>query len=132
MEFATRSIHIGQRPDPSTGATIPPIFLSTTFTQTAQGEHQGYEYSRSGKPNPERLGGMLASLEEGEACAAFSSGLAASAAVFQTLQLFREMASWADTIFMGAPAVCWNRCFGRGDGGGLCRRCFTHRLTPEP
>ena len=85
MEFATRSIHVGQRPDPSTGATIPPISLSTTFTQAAPGEHKGYEYSRSGNPTRDGLEECLASLEEGEACAAFSSGLAASAAVFQSL-----------------------------------------------
>ena len=86
MEFATKSIHIGQRPDPSTGATIPPVCLSTTFTQTAPGEHQGYEYSRSANPTRNGLEECPASLEEGAACAAFSSGLAASAAVFQTLR----------------------------------------------
>ncbi len=85
MEFATRSIHVGQRPDPVTGATIPPISISTTFTQAAPGEHKGYEYSRSGNPTRDGLEACLASLEEGAACAAFSSGLAASAAVFQSL-----------------------------------------------
>jgi cystathionine beta-lyase/cystathionine gamma-synthase len=85
MEFSTRSIHVGQRSEPVTGATIPPIFLSTTFTQSAPGEHQGYEYSRSGNPTRDALEECLASLEEGEACAAFSSGLAASAAVLQSL-----------------------------------------------
>jgi cystathionine gamma-lyase len=85
MEFATRSIHVGQRPDRVTGATIPPISLSTTFTQAAPGEHKGYEYSRSGNPTRDALEECLASLEEGAACAAFSSGLAASAAVFQSL-----------------------------------------------
>jgi cystathionine gamma-lyase len=86
MKFATRSIHVGQRPEPVTGATIPPIFLSTTFTQAAPGEHKGYEYSRSGNPTRDALEKCLASLEEGEACAAFSSGLAASAMVFQSLR----------------------------------------------
>jgi cystathionine gamma-lyase len=86
MEFATRSIHVGQRPEPVTGATIPPIFLSTTFTQSAPGEHKGYEYSRSGNPTRDALEECLASLEEGEACAAFSSGLAAGAALLQSLR----------------------------------------------
>lgn len=85
MEFSTRSIHVGQHSEPVTGATIPPIFLSTTFTQSAPGEHQGYEYSRSRNPTRDALEECLASLEEGEACAAFSSGLAASAAVLQSL-----------------------------------------------
>ncbi len=86
MEFATRAIHVGQDPEPATGATIPPIFLSTTFTQKAPGEHKGYEYSRTRNPTREALEACLASLEEGEACAAFSSGLAASAAVLQSLR----------------------------------------------
>ncbi len=85
MEFSTRSIHVGQHPEPVTGATIPPVFLSTTFTQSAPGEHKGYEYSRSRNPTRDALEECLASLEEGEACAAFSSGLAASAAVLQSL-----------------------------------------------
>ncbi len=86
MEFATRSIHVGQSPEPGTGATIPPVFLSTTFSQAGPGQHKGYEYSRSGNPTRQAFEECLASLEEGEACAAFSSGLAASAAVLQSLR----------------------------------------------
>ena len=85
MEFATRSIHVGQGPEAATGATIPPVFLSTTFTQAGPGQHKGYEYSRTRNPTRDALEECLASLEEGEACAAFSSGLAASAAVLQSL-----------------------------------------------
>ena len=86
MEFATRSIHVGQDPEPVTGATVPPVSLSTTFTQAAPGQHKGYEYSRSGNPTRGRLEECLASLEEGAACAVFASGLAASTAVFQSLR----------------------------------------------
>lgn len=86
MNFNTRSIHTGQRPDPTTGATIPPISVSTTFTQAAPGEHKGYEYARTNNPTRAALEECLASLEEGESCAAFSSGLAATAAVFQSLR----------------------------------------------
>jgi cystathionine beta-lyase/cystathionine gamma-synthase len=85
MEFETRAIHRGQAPDPSTGATIPPLYLSTTYTQAAPGEHLGYDYARSNNPTRASLEECLASLEGGEACAAFASGLAACSAVFDTL-----------------------------------------------
>ena len=86
MEFETRAIHTGQEPDPSTGATIPPLYLSTTYTQRALGEHLGYDYSRSGNPTRDGLESCLASLEGGEACAAFASGLAACSSILDTLQ----------------------------------------------
>lgn len=86
MKFSTRAIHVGQEADPATGSTIPPIHLSTTFTQTAPGEHKGYEYSRSQNPTRKALEQCLASLEEGEDCAAFASGLAATTTVFQALE----------------------------------------------
>jgi cystathionine gamma-lyase len=86
MKFETRAIHAGQAPDPSTGATIPPIHITTTYTQAAPGEHKGFEYSRTQNPTRQRLEECLAALEEGEACAAFSSGLAATSAVFQSLR----------------------------------------------
>jgi cystathionine gamma-lyase len=85
MRFATRAIHTGQEPEPVTGATIPPVFFTTTYTQAAPGQHKGYEYSRSQNPTRGALEQCLASLEEGEACAAFASGLAASATVLQAL-----------------------------------------------
>jgi cystathionine beta-lyase/cystathionine gamma-synthase len=86
MEFETRAIHAGQEADPSTGATIPPLYLSTTYTQRAPGEHLGYDYSRSRNPTRDNLESNLASLEGGEACAAFASGLAACSAILDTLQ----------------------------------------------
>jgi cystathionine gamma-lyase len=86
MKFSTRAIHVGQEPDPVTGSTIPPIHLSTTYTQAAPGQHKGYEYSRSQNPTRKALEECLASLEEGEECAAFSSGLAATTTVFQSLE----------------------------------------------
>jgi cystathionine beta-lyase/cystathionine gamma-synthase len=86
MRFETRAIHVGQDPDSSTGATIPPLYLSSTYTQTAPGETHGYDYARSGNPTRDNLEACLASLEGGEACAAFSSGLAACSAILDTLQ----------------------------------------------
>ena len=86
MKFETRAIHAGQDPDASTGATIPPIHLTTTYTQAAPGENKGFEYSRTQNPTRQRLEECLAALEEGEACAAFSSGLAATNAILQSLR----------------------------------------------
>ncbi len=86
MRFSTKAIHVGQKPDPATGATIPPIHLTSTYTQELPGRHKGFEYSRSNNPTRSALEQCLASLEEGEACAAFSSGIAAAAAVLQTLR----------------------------------------------
>jgi len=86
MRFSTKAIHIGQEPDPATGATIPPLHLTSTYTQELPGRHKGYEYSRSNNPTRAALERCLASLEEGEACAAFSSGMAAATAVLQTLR----------------------------------------------
>src|SRR5215207_11533013 len=83
--FATRAIHAGQAPDPATGATIVPIYATSTFTQAAPGDHKGYEYSRSGNPTRTALETCLASLEEGERGLAFASGLAATTAVFAGL-----------------------------------------------
>lgn len=85
-DFSTRAIHAGQPPDPTTGATIPPISLSSTFTQHAPGEHKGYEYARSGNPTRTALEQALASVEGGEACAAFASGLAATTTILMSLK----------------------------------------------
>src|SRR5213075_2942195 len=83
--FATRAIHAGQGPDPATGATIVPIYATSTYTQAGIGQHKGYEYSRSGNPTRTALETCLAALEGGEKGLAFASGLAATTAVFQAL-----------------------------------------------
>jgi cystathionine gamma-lyase len=83
--FATRAIHAGQDADPATGATVVPIYATSTYTQAAPGQHKGYEYSRSGNPTRTALESCLAALEGGERGLAFASGLAASTAVVQAL-----------------------------------------------
>lgn len=83
--FETRAIHAGQDPDPVTGAVVPPVSLSTTFAQSAPGEHGGYEYSRSGNPTRRALEECLASLEGAAHGLAFASGLAAEDALLRTL-----------------------------------------------
>lgn len=83
--FETRAIHSGQPPDPATGATIVPIYATSTFTQSAPGQHKGYEYSRTANPTRTALETALAALEDGDCGLAFASGLAATTAVFAAL-----------------------------------------------
>jgi cystathionine gamma-lyase len=94
--FSTQAIHAGQDADPATGATVVPIYATSTFTQEAPGQHRGYEYSRSGNPTRSALETCLAALEGGERGLAFASGLAATTAVFSTLRPGDEIATAAD------------------------------------
>jgi len=83
--FETRAIHAGQDPDPVTGSVVPAVHLATTYRQQAVGEHQGFEYSRSGNPTRASLERQLASLEGARYGAAFASGLAAEDVVLRAL-----------------------------------------------
>src|ERR1700685_3327926 len=94
--FSTRAIHDGQEADPTTGATVVPIYATSTFTQEAPGRHKGYEYSRSGNPTRTALETCLAALEGGERALAFASGLAATTAVLSTLRPGDEVVAAAD------------------------------------
>ena len=85
--FETLAVHAGHSVDPSTGAVVAPIHLSTTYERDADGSYpHGYLYSRNNNPNRNSLEAALAALEGGTSGAAFSSGLAAVTAVFQGLQ----------------------------------------------
>ncbi len=83
--FSTRAIHAGQRPDPTTGAVMTPVYLTSTYVQEAPGVHKGYEYSRTHNPTRNALQDNIASLEGGRHGLAFGSGLAATHAVFSML-----------------------------------------------
>ncbi|NJO41566.1 MAG: aminotransferase class I/II-fold pyridoxal phosphate-dependent enzyme [Cyanobacteria bacterium CRU_2_1] len=86
MNLETLAIHAGRPPDSATGAVTPPIFLSTTFERDIDGSYpQGYHYIRDNNPNRTMLERCLAALEGGEAAAAFASGSAATASIFQAL-----------------------------------------------
>ncbi len=84
--FATRCIHAGQSPDPTTGAIMPPVSLSSTYVQESPGVHRGYEYSRSHNPTRYAYERCVADLEGGSRGFAFASGLAATATLLDTLQ----------------------------------------------
>ncbi len=75
--FSTRAVHVGQGPDPATGAVVQPIHMATTFAQQGVGKHHGFEYSRTGNPTRGALEECLAALEEAKHCLAFASGLGA-------------------------------------------------------
>jgi cystathionine beta-lyase/cystathionine gamma-synthase len=77
MHFATKAIHEGTQPDPTTGALMTPIYMTSTYLQDAPGETRGYDYTRAGNPNFTGLEKVLASLEEAKYATIFSSGLGA-------------------------------------------------------
>src|SRR5262245_4399151 len=83
--FATRAIHAGQYPDPSTGAIMMPIYATSTYVQESPGVHKGYEYSRSQNPTRMAYERCAADLENGTAGFAFASGLAATATILELL-----------------------------------------------
>jgi cystathionine gamma-lyase len=83
--FATRAIHAGQQPDPSTGAIMQPIYATSTYVQKSPGVHQGYEYSRTQNPTRQALERCMADLESGRFGFSFSSGMAATGTVLELI-----------------------------------------------
>jgi len=75
--FSTRAVHVGQGPDPATGAVVQPIHMATTFAQQGVGKHKGYEYGRTANPTRKALEECLAALEGVKHCLAFASGMGA-------------------------------------------------------
>lgn len=84
--FETRAIHAGQQPDPSTGAIMTPVYLTSTFVQESPGKHKGYEYARTSNPTRKAYEQCLANLESGKFGLAFASGCAATTTVVQLLK----------------------------------------------
>jgi len=84
--FATRAIHAGQVPDPTTGAIMTPIYATSTYVQASPGVHKGFDYARSRNPTRDALEECVASLENGFAGFAFASGLAAMGTVLELLE----------------------------------------------
>jgi len=99
LGFATRAIHVGQEPDPSTGAVVVPIFATSTYVQEEIGKHKGYEYSRVSNPTRSALETNLASLEGGRTAHVFASGMAAINALCTLLK-------------SGDHVVCTNNLYG--------------------
>ncbi|MCB0533496.1 MAG: cystathionine gamma-synthase [Lewinellaceae bacterium] len=96
MKFATKVIHAGIDPDPSTGAIMTPIFQTSTYVQAAPGDHKGYEYARTQNPTRSALEKNLAALENGVDAICFGSGLAAQDAVIKLLKSGDEVLACND------------------------------------
>jgi cystathionine beta-lyase/cystathionine gamma-synthase len=102
--FATRSIHVGNSPDPSTGAVAPPIFATSTYAQEELGKTKGYDYSRAGNPTRTRLEENLASLEGGVAARVFSSGMAAASALGSLMKTGEHIVA-SNNLYGGVPRL---------------------------
>src|ERR1700754_2324555 len=96
MKLATRFIHAGATPDPSTGAIMTPIYQTSTYVQSAPGVHKGFEYARSQNPTRKALEEALAVIENGKFGLAFSSGVAATDAVIKLLEPGNEVIAGND------------------------------------
>ncbi|HYE49578.1 MAG TPA: cystathionine gamma-synthase [Azospirillaceae bacterium] len=96
LGFGTRAIHVGQEPDPTTGAIMVPIYATSTYVQESPGVHKGYEYSRSQNPTRMAYERCIASLEGGARGYAFASGLAGEATVLELLDAGSHIVSMDD------------------------------------
>ncbi len=104
MKFATKAIHAGQEPDPSTGAIMTPIFQTATYVQAGLGEHKGFEYGRTSNPTRSALEGCIAALEEGRYGLAFASGMAAESAILSLLSSGDHIVS-CDDLYGGSYRI---------------------------
>jgi cystathionine beta-lyase/cystathionine gamma-synthase len=86
MGFATDAIHVGQEPDPSTGAIVAPIYQTSTYVQESLGKNKGFDYARTAHPNRRALERCVARLEGGETAYVFTTGMAAIDAMFRLLR----------------------------------------------
>ena len=100
-KFSTRCIHAGQSPDPTTGAVSMPIYATSTYAQTAPGEHKGFVYARGHNPTRHAFERAIADLEDGAAGYAFGSGLAAMCAVLDLLPANSHMIA-SDDLYGGS------------------------------
>ena len=122
--FETRAIHAGQPPDPSTGAVCTPVYMTSTFAQSAPGVHQGYDYSRADNPTRTALEGNLAALEGASHAITFASGCAATAAVMHLGGAGAHVISMDDVY--GGTRRLFSQVFAKAD------RAFTYVDLRDP
>lgn len=101
LHFNSLTIHGGQAPDPAFGAVMPPVYMTSTYAQSAPGDHKGYEYSRTHNPTRTALEKNIAAIENGKHGMAFASGLAAMDAVMKLLQPGDEILA-TDDLYGGS------------------------------
>jgi cystathionine gamma-lyase/cystathionine beta-lyase/cystathionine gamma-lyase/homocysteine desulfhydrase len=111
LGFATKAIHVGQEPDPSTGAVTAPIFATSTYVQEEIGKHKGYEYSRASNPTRTRLERNLAALEGGRSAHVFASGMAAINALC-TMLTSGDHVVCSHNVYGGVPRL-FNQIFSK-------------------
>ncbi len=111
MKIGTKVIHAGLEPDPLTGSVMTPIYQTSTYAQESPGKHKGYEYARTQNPTRSALEANLAALENGAVAVCFSSGLAATNAILQTLNSGDEIISTNDLY--GGTFRLFTKIFGR-------------------
>jgi cystathionine beta-lyase len=104
MKFATKAIHAGVHPDPTTGAIMTPIYQTSTYAQRSPGDNKGYEYSRTHNPTRTQLQDALAALDGGEHGLAFASGMAAIDCVLRLLKPGDEVIS-TDDLYGGSYRI---------------------------
>ena len=102
--FATKAIHVGQEPDPATGAVTGPIYATSTYVQEEIGKHKGYEYARVSNPTRDRLETNLAALEGGTASRVFASGMAAINAIATMLKAGDHVVA-GHNLYGGTPRL---------------------------
>ncbi len=135
LGFATRAIHAGQSPDPTTGAVVTPIYATSTYVQSSPGVHQGFEYSRSQNPTRFAYERCVADLEGGVAGFAFASGLAATSTVLELLDSGDHVVALNDLY--GGTRRLFEQVRRRSAGldfaySDLCDRAALERvLTPQ-
>ncbi|HXQ68334.1 MAG TPA: PLP-dependent aspartate aminotransferase family protein [Alphaproteobacteria bacterium] len=129
LGFATRSIHAGQSPDPSTGAIMTPIYATSTYVQESPGVHKGYEYSRSQNPTRMAYERCLADLESGRQGFAFASGLAAASTVLELLDHGAHIAAMDDLY--GGTYRLFERVRKRSAGLSVCYADLSERAALE-
>src|SRR5215813_13230519 len=103
--FSTKAIHVGQEPDPATGAIVVPIFATSTYVQEELGKHKGYEYARVSNPTRTRLELNLAALENAASAHVFSSGMAAVTAVTQCFLKQGDHLLCGHNVYGGVPRL---------------------------
>lgn len=104
MKFATKAIHAGVHPDPTTGAVMTPIYQTSTYAQRSPGDNKGYEYSRTHNPTRTQLQDALAALDNGKHGLAFASGMAAIDCVLRLLKPGDEVIS-TDDLYGGSYRI---------------------------
>lgn len=125
-QLATRAIHAGQQPDPSTGAIMTPIYASSTYVQKSPGDHQGWEYSRSHNPTRDAYEKCVADLEGGSRGLAFASGMAATSTVLELLDSGDHVVAMDDLY--GGTFRLFNNVRGRSAG---LKFSFSAMESPE-